>query len=188
MKMNLYKKESGKYREFYVVKLLLNYRTIPPVLNIISRLFYENELQSGHEQQKVSPANIPANLMPHNFAFQQLPQKCHQETTISDMPIENLPSCLPNKQLPILFVNIPPGGEKRHPGSFSWFNPIEMIKVYHYATSLVKANISDIGIITPYKAQLKGNDKTVTKMITNDFRNLKTSPNWENVQYTSWNN
>ena len=160
MKMNLYKKEkeTGKYREFYVVKLLLNYRTIPPVLNIISRLFYENELQSGQEQQKIPQANIPANLMPHNFAFQQskLPQKCHQET-IGDMPIENLPSCLPNKQLPILFVNIPPGGEKRHPGSFSWFNPIEMIKVYHYATALVKANISDVGIITPYKAQLKGN-------------------------------
>ena len=161
MKMNLYKREeeTGEYREFYVVKLLLNYRTIPPVLNIISRLFYENELQSGQNQPVVKnqQANVPANLMPHNFAYQQskLPQKCRQK--IGDMPIENLPSCLPNKQLPILFVNIPPGGEKRHPGSFSWFNPIEMIKVYHYATALVKANISDIGIITPYKAQLKGN-------------------------------
>ena len=161
MKMNLYKKEeeTGEYREFYVVKLLLNYRTIPPVLKIISRLFYENELQSGQEQSRIKQRNIPANLMPHNFAFQQskLPQTCHQLDKIGDKPIENLPSCLPNKQLPILFVNIQPGGEKRHPGSFSWFNPIEMIKVYRYATALVKANISDIGIITPYKAQLKGN-------------------------------
>ena len=160
MKMDLYKKEkhTGKYREFYVVKLLLNYRTIPPVLSLISRLFYENELQSGQVQSVSATKNIPTNLMPHNFAFQQakLPQKsCHQNVT----DIQNLPSFLPNKKLPILFVNIPPGGEKRHPGSFSWFNPVEMIKVYHYATALVKANITDIGIITPYKAQLKGNEK-----------------------------
>ena len=168
--MDLYKKEthSGEYREFYVVKLLLNYRTIPPVLSLISRLFYENELQSGQEcnaQFQSVPATeqrIPVNLMPHNFGFQQpkLPQKsCHQKIVTKTPYIENLPSFLPNKQLPILFVNIPPGGEKRHPGSFSWFNPIEMIKVYHYATALVKANVTDIGIITPYKAQLKGYTK-----------------------------
>ena len=162
MKMDLYKKEkhTGKYREFYVVKLLLNYRTIPPVLSLISRLFYENELQSGQVQSVSATKNIPTNLMPHNFAFQQskLPQKTCQQN-VTENVIQNLPSFLPNKKLPILFVNIPPGGEKRHPGSFSWFNPVEMIKVYHYATALVKANITDIGIITPYKAQLKGNEK-----------------------------
>ena len=166
MNMDLYKKHSGEYREFYVVKLLLNYRTLPPVLSLISRLFYENELQSGQEFNVQSASatenRIPANLMPHNFAFQQpkmLQKSCHQKNVTKTPYIENLPSFLPNKQLPILFVNIPPGGEKRHPGSFSWFNPVEMIKVYHYATALVKANVTDIGIITPYKAQLKGNIK-----------------------------
>ena len=66
-----------------------------------------------------------------------------------------------------------------------------MIKVYHYATALVKANISDIGIITPYKAQLKGNIKRSQnhyKKVTKMFRNIKASPNWKNVQYSSWNN
>ena len=62
-----------------------------------------------------------------------------------------------NEELPVIFSNIEPGGEQRHTNSFSWFNSKEIIQVMRYLNKLIKSEIKtkEIGIITPYKAQVK---------------------------------
>lgn len=49
------------------------------------------------------------------------------------------------------------GEDSQEPTSPSWYNPHEAFQVLLYTTKLIKAGISadDIGIITPYAAQVR---------------------------------
>lgn len=126
MELPIYQRDSnGQYRQFYVTKLRINYRSHEAILRIASELFYDSELIPG--------------VLPSHFN------------------ISRFESLLPNKDIPILVKNITNGKEQRIEGSFSWYNPAELMQVLCTTRQIISAglNAAQIGIISPYRQQVK---------------------------------
>jgi predicted DNA helicase len=58
--------------------------------------------------------------------------------------------------IPVVFVDVPGGGEEQIPGSFSYFNPQEAEAVEQAVRLLMEARLfpADLGIISPYDQQV----------------------------------
>ncbi|XP_043665275.1 RNA helicase Mov10l1-like isoform X1 [Vespula pensylvanica] len=113
-----------------VTKLVINYRSLPEILELPNSLFYNSELQP-----KISCKNSDEAQLLRSLA-EELPERT------------GLPPA-------ILFHGIK-GENLRDYDSPSWYNPEEATQVYLYLLKLYKHGIcaEDIGIITPYQKQV----------------------------------
>ncbi|XP_059487936.1 probable RNA helicase armi [Neocloeon triangulifer] len=113
-----------------VTMLTRNYRTVPEILNVASRLFYNNQLVPMVSQENGWPAELlksVANELPSGrgsgppaFVFHGVKGRCCRD---ADSP--------------------------------SWYNPVEVNYVLGYVRKLISSNVKpwDIGIITFYAKQ-----------------------------------
>ncbi|OXU24496.1 hypothetical protein TSAR_010596 [Trichomalopsis sarcophagae] len=113
-----------------VTKLLINYRSLPDLLDLPNKLFYEAEL-------------IP-QVDPENSDEAKL--------------LESLADMLPKRlgtPPAIIFHNVD-GTNVQEPDSPSWHNPEEATQIYIYLLELYNRGLEpdDIGIITPYSKQV----------------------------------
>lgn len=128
MARHLYLKNQGDYNENYVTKLLQNYRSHPAILEIPNKLFYDNELQFCADKKICN-------------------SYCAWEH-------------LPNTGFPVIFHGVI-GDDKREANSPSFFNIAEVEVMRMYVKYLLQTadkmrlDISDIGIITPYRKQVQ---------------------------------
>ncbi|XP_014598583.1 PREDICTED: probable RNA helicase armi [Polistes canadensis] len=121
--------ETG-YDPRLVTKLVMNYRSLPEILELPNSLFYNSELQP-----KISCNNSDeANLL--QLLAEELPERA------------GLPPA-------VLFHGVK-GENLRDNDSPSWYNLEEATQVYLYLLRFYKYGISadDIGIITPYQKQV----------------------------------
>ncbi|KAL1397715.1 hypothetical protein pipiens_009547 [Culex pipiens pipiens] len=116
-----------------VTKLRYNYRSLPCILDLYSDLFYDSSLI----------ACVPAEESNESAFLTQV---------IDTLPIK--PSQTPPYAFIFCGVN---GVNKQSPDSPSWFNPAETKSVFNLLLKLYKKGVrsEDIGVITPYQAQVK---------------------------------
>lgn len=118
------------YDSKVITKLLNNYRSHPAILNLPTSMFYDNELWP----------------MADKLVRESL---CKWEG-------------LPSKGFPMVFHSVI-GKDAREEKSPSFFNPEEAVIVDRYIVQLlearggVKIKPSDIGVISPYRKQVKLN-------------------------------
>uniref|UniRef100_A0A3B4VNL2 RNA helicase n=1 Tax=Seriola dumerili TaxID=41447 RepID=A0A3B4VNL2_SERDU len=121
----LYSRQDWGYNPKLVTKLIYNYRSHESLLMLPSKLFYQGELCFK------APRAVVDSL-------------CQWKN-------------LPKKGFPLLFHGVR-GTEMREGNNPSWFNPGEAVQVMLYCCQLAKklynpVDVSDIGIIAPYKKQ-----------------------------------
>ncbi|XP_014214537.1 probable RNA helicase armi [Copidosoma floridanum] len=121
--------ETG-YDPRLITKLLMNYRSLPDLLDLPNKLFYDAEL-------------IP-----------QVDPEYSKEAQLLEKFADMLPKRL-GAPSPVTFhcVN---GTNMRDPDSPSWYNPEEATQIYTYLVKLLRFGLKsdDIGIITPYAKQV----------------------------------
>lgn len=113
-----------------VTKLIVNYRSLPEILELSSSLFYDSELKAQISSKKSKEAKL-------------------LQTLASELP--------KRKGIPPAIVFHGVNGENcKDNDSPSWYNPEEATQVYLYLLKLYKCGLSpdDIGIITPYQKQV----------------------------------
>ncbi|XP_017290246.2 RNA helicase Mov10l1 isoform X2 [Kryptolebias marmoratus] len=125
MSNTLYTKHDWGYNPKLVTKLIYNYRSHEALLALPSKLFYQGELCFK------APRDVVESL-------------CEWKT-------------LPKKGFPLIFHGVR-GTEMREGNNPSWFNPAEAVQVMLYCCQLAKklsnpVDVSDIGIIAPYRKQ-----------------------------------
>ncbi|XP_049929226.1 RNA helicase Mov10l1 [Epinephelus moara] len=121
----LYSRHEWGYNPKLVTKLIYNYRSHEALITLPSKLFYKNELCFKAQRAVV--------------------ESLCQWTS------------LPKKGFPLLFHGVR-GTEMREGNNPSWFNPMEAVQIMLYSCQLAKklynpVDVSDIGIIAPYKKQ-----------------------------------
>ncbi|KAM8752011.1 RNA helicase Mov10l1 isoform 2-T2 [Acanthopagrus schlegelii] len=121
----LYSRHDWGYNPKLVTKLIYNYRSHEALLTLPSKLFYQGELCFKASKDIVESL-------------------CQWKT-------------LPKKGFPLLYHGVR-GTEMREGNNPSWFNPVEAVQVMLYCCQLAKklynpVDVSDIGIIAPYKKQ-----------------------------------
>ncbi|XP_043284059.1 probable RNA helicase armi [Venturia canescens] len=114
-----------------VTKLVYNYRSLPEILELPNSLFYDSELIP-----QVSPTDSPEIQLLRSMAV-DLPERAGHPPAI-------------------VFHGVN-GENLQDPDSPSWYNPAEATQAYLYLLKLYDRNLSgnDIGIITPYKKQVR---------------------------------
>ncbi|KAK9298847.1 hypothetical protein QLX08_007954 [Tetragonisca angustula] len=129
-----YQKDSNGFETCYdprlVTKLLINYRSLPEILELSSSLFYDSELKA------------------------QISSKTSKEAKLLQTLATELPK---RKDTPPAIIFHGVNGENcKDNDSPSWYNPEEATQVYLYLLKLYKYGLSpdDIGIITPYQKQV----------------------------------
>ncbi|XP_070160870.1 probable RNA helicase armi isoform X1 [Polyergus mexicanus] len=131
-----YQRDPEGFEEFcydprLVTKLVMNYRSLPEILDLPNTLFYESELQSQISSENSKEAELLKMLRP------ELPER--------------------DGSLPPAIVFHGVNGENyRDTESPSWYNLEEATQVYLYLLKLYKYGLDsdDIGIITPYQKQV----------------------------------
>ncbi|XP_050439333.1 probable RNA helicase armi isoform X2 [Adelges cooleyi] len=118
------------YNPRVITHLIRNYRSLPEIVDVFNKLFYDSLLTAN----KLSD-NVPEKIMVNS---------------VNENAHWNI-----NCKGPVIVHGIK-GEDFQEPSSPSWFNPHEAFQVLLYTTKLLKAGISgeDIGIITPYSAQV----------------------------------
>lgn len=151
---NCYKPNSktGKYNPRFIVQLTENYRNHRAILHTSNKLFYNNNLQCEASTglfYKMYLITIELLETDHYRSFYSL--------DITDTFIGT--DLLPNKKFPIIFESVC-GICKRPDNSSSSYNKQEVNIVIDYITKILKNKwngqeilLSDIGIISPYRAQ-----------------------------------
>lgn len=121
--------DSYGYNPKFITKLVRSYRTVPTILNLISHLFYRDELKPMIDGSTSKEALLYLKIK------------------------EIFP---PDSEIPIIFHSIS-GRESSEEGSFSLYNNEEVFQICTYLSQLYRLGIrsDDIGIITPYMAQVK---------------------------------
>ncbi|CAK9800689.1 RNA helicase Mov10l1 [Anthophora plagiata] len=129
-----YQKDPNSFETQYdsrlVTKLVMNYRSLPEILELASSLFYDSELVAQVSCKKSKEARLLQTLAA------ELPER------------KNSPPA-------IVFHGV--NGENcKDNDSPSWYNLEEATQVYLYLLKLYKCGLSpdDIGIITPYQKQV----------------------------------
>ncbi|XP_025985976.1 probable RNA helicase armi isoform X2 [Solenopsis invicta] len=114
-----------------VTKLVMNYRSLPDILDLPNSLFYESELQPQISSKNSKEAELLEMLRT------ELPER------------DGSPSA-------IIFHGIN-GENYQDTDSPSWYNPEEATQVYLYLLMLYKYGLEpdDIGIVTPYLKQVQ---------------------------------
>uniref|UniRef100_A0A2K5XG98 RNA helicase n=1 Tax=Mandrillus leucophaeus TaxID=9568 RepID=A0A2K5XG98_MANLE len=117
----------GAHNPLLVTKLVKNYRSHEALLTLPSRLFYHRELEV-----------------------------CADPTVVTSLLGWEK---LPKKGFPLIFHGVR-GSEAREGKSPSWFNPAEAVQVLRYCCLLAQSissqvSASDIGVITPYRKQVR---------------------------------
>ncbi|KAL0117563.1 hypothetical protein PUN28_010398 [Cardiocondyla obscurior] len=122
--------ETG-YDPRLITKLVMNYRSLPMILNLPNMLFYDSELQP------------------------QISSKNSNEAKLLEMLKEELPQSNGSPSA-IIFHGIN-GENYQDPESPSWYNPAEATQVYLYLLKLFEYGLeaNDIGVITPYLKQVQ---------------------------------
>ncbi|EZA47489.1 hypothetical protein DMN91_005067 [Ooceraea biroi] len=122
--------EAG-YDSRLVTKLIINYRSLPEILDLPNSLFYESELQSHISPTKSEEAELLEALRA------ELPTRDHGSP-------------------PAIVFHGVKGENYRDSESPSWYNPQEATQVYLYLLKLYQYGLEpdDIGIITPYQKQV----------------------------------
>ncbi|XP_063977617.1 probable RNA helicase armi [Diachasmimorpha longicaudata] len=115
-----------------VTKLIINYRSLPEILQLPNTLFYDSELQASLSAIDSDEANLLEALR------------------------EDLPERGPRKPPAIVFHGVN-GEDKQDADSPSWYNPAEATQVYLYLLKLYEAGVrgEDVGVIAPYQKQVK---------------------------------
>ncbi|KAK0163342.1 hypothetical protein PV327_007034 [Microctonus hyperodae] len=129
-----YQRDTESYEMGYdprlVTKLIINYRSLPEILELPNTLFYDLELK----------ANLSATTSP--------------EAEL----LRSIALILPTRdgQPPAIVFHGINGENCQDSDSPSWYNPAEATQVYLYLLRLYDCGISenDIGIIAPYKKQV----------------------------------
>ncbi|XP_017057969.1 probable RNA helicase armi [Drosophila ficusphila] len=125
--------ESSGYNPVVLTKLLYNYRALPSIMSVYSKLFYDDELIPMVSQSDSRESQLLSKL---RVVFE--PEK--------DMPQAH----------GTFFYGIT-GENRQENDSPSWFNPHEVKEVFLMTIALYRANVSpeQIGILTPYMKQVK---------------------------------
>ncbi|XP_033328598.2 putative RNA helicase armitage isoform X1 [Megalopta genalis] len=129
-----YQKDPNGFQTNYdprlVTKLIINYRSLPEIVELSSSMFYDCELKPHVSSENSKEANLLRTLAT------ELPTK------------EGLPPA-------IVFHGIA-GENCKDYDSPSWYNPEEATQVYLYVLKLYECGLlpNDIGIITPYQKQV----------------------------------
>ncbi|XP_076632945.1 putative RNA helicase armitage [Colletes latitarsis] len=129
-----YQKDPNGFETQYdprlITKLVMNYRSLPEILELSSSLFYNSELIAQISSKKSKEAKLLLTLA------DELPER---------------------KSTPPAIVFHGVNGENcKDSDSPSWYNTEEAAQVYLYLLKLYKCGLSpdDIGIITPYQKQV----------------------------------
>ncbi|XP_029039267.2 probable RNA helicase armi [Osmia bicornis bicornis] len=129
-----YQKDPNGFESQYdprlVTKLVINYRSLPEILELSSSLFYDSELIAQISPKKSKEAKL-------------------LQTLASELPERN------GAPPAIIFHGV--NGENcKDSDSPSWYNPEEATQAYLYLLKLYKCGLSpdDLGIITPYQKQV----------------------------------
>ncbi|EDW72323.2 uncharacterized protein Dwil_GK20777 [Drosophila willistoni] len=124
---------SSGYNPCLLTKLLYNYRALPSIMNVYSRLFYDNELIPMISDKDSPQAKLLTKLQPIFSNNMEMP------------PAHG-----------VIFYGII-GENVQERDSPSWFNPSEAQEIFLTTLSLYRRDISpdQIGIITPYTKQVK---------------------------------
>ncbi|XP_044008697.1 probable RNA helicase armi [Aphidius gifuensis] len=115
-----------------VTKLLMNYRSLPEILELPNALFYDSDLVA------------------------KLSNKHSKEAELLNKLTDILPTRDSGITPAIVFHGV--NGENRQDiDSPSWYNTAEATQIYLYLTKLYNNGLTsdDIGIITPYKKQVR---------------------------------
>ncbi|XP_076298208.1 putative RNA helicase armitage isoform X2 [Lasioglossum baleicum] len=129
-----YQRDPNGFQTHYdprlVTKLVINYRSLPEIVELSSSMFYDSELVAQVSPERSKEAKLLQELST------ELPER------------EGSPPA-------IVFHGIN-GKNCRDNDSPSWYNPEEATQVYLYLLKLYECGISpdDIGIITPYQKQV----------------------------------
>uniref|UniRef100_A0A671X0J2 RNA helicase n=1 Tax=Sparus aurata TaxID=8175 RepID=A0A671X0J2_SPAAU len=138
----LYQKNEDEYNNCFVTKLLHNYRSHPAILKVPNDLFYDGELQVCADE-----------YLRNSY--------CSWEY-------------LPKKNFPVIFHGVT-GVDEREASSPSFFNIAEVEVLMDYVKKLLSTqgkkglatiSPSDIGIIAPYRKQVRMNSSC------KDYNNL----------------
>ncbi|XP_039484922.1 probable RNA helicase armi [Drosophila santomea] len=125
--------DSSGYNPAVLTKLLYNYRALPSIMNIYSKLFYDDELIPVVSEKDSRESRLLSTL---RCVFE--PEK--------DMPLAH----------GTFFYGIT-GENRQENDSPSWYNPQEVKEVFLMTIALYRANVTadQIGILTPYMKQVK---------------------------------
>ena len=129
-----YQKDPNGFDTLYdprlVTKLVMNYRSLPEILDLSSSLFYDSELIAQISSKRSKEAKL-------------------LQTLAAELPERN------GSPPAVVFHGIN-GQNCKDTDNPSWYNPEEAAQVYLYLLKLYKCGLSpdDIGIITPYQKQV----------------------------------
>ncbi|XP_014478416.1 PREDICTED: probable RNA helicase armi [Dinoponera quadriceps] len=129
-----YQRDDEGFENYYdprlVTQLLINYRSLPEILELSNSLFYHSELLPQISSKKSQEAKLLETLRA------ELPER--------------------NGSPPAIVFHGVDGENLRDSESPSWYNPQEATQVYLYLLKLYKYGLEpdDIGIITPYQKQV----------------------------------
>lgn len=150
--------DKNEFDPRFVTKLKKNYRSVPSILGIYNKLFYDDELE-GEISEDESPELDLLNKI----------QSILWNRGTAD------PKC------GVYFINVGMGRNERSPESCSWYNNDEASRLYLFVSNLKKMGVSmkDVGIvcklpqigkqtlnsipqITPYTLQVKNLKRIIT--------------------------
>lgn len=138
----IYGSEGNSFDERFVTKLKKNYRSIPSILSVYNKLFYNEELEG----------------------------QVDDETSKERQLLQSIDSVLWNKSTAdrkcgVYFVNVGIGKNERIAESSSWFNNFEAGRIFKFVCNLksIGMNMKNVGIITPYALQVKNLKRIVNE-------------------------
>lgn len=124
----------------FVTKLKKNYRSLPSILKVYSKLFYDDELKSEVNDENSHEIKLLQTIEPILWNRSSANKKCG-----------------------IYFINVN-GKNMRILGSTSLFNNQEAARLFLFTCKLKRLGVpmKSIGIITPYTLQVKALRRIIT--------------------------
>lgn len=146
--------DSLGYDPRLVTKLVYNYRALPIILDLYSRLFYNDELIASVSiyRQRLQMAHSFYYL--DTFLF-QIDDESSKEANLLNKLEEILPVTNSSNISRIIFHGVD-GDNFQSEESPSWCNPHEAAQIFYYVNEFYRLglNHTNIGIITPYIKQV----------------------------------